>query len=405
MIEQSLILLQIIFIDIILAADNAIIIGLIAANFVPKNRKKIIFWGVVGALVFKVIFAIFATYLFKFYFIKILGGLLLIWIVNDLRKDLFEIQKIKSPKKKSMEPSFIKSIYKVLFADITISFDNVIGVVGAAKGNFGFMIFGLVLSVVLTGALATYLANYIQKHLWIAYIGLAFIFLVAIQLIISGLADFGMINIPNIIMNTSWMNLLTGINYRSSSIISPKSIPDDWKVGTSLESNNIQFKPEVSEYLITNSLQWQPFDSWYLNFRYGYGLAFSKFYFDKDTESINEKEWIRNQTLHRVKNGIILIPRSPTNTWNMWHQDHIDPLLNRAIQNMIMLYEVNPNKVYLMGYSAGGDGVYQLAPRMADRFAAAAMMAGHPNETSPLGLRNLPFTIHMGENDLSLIHI
>ena len=83
----------------------------------------------------------------------------------------------------------------------------------------------------------------------------------------------------------------------------------------------------------------------------------------------------------------------------MWHQDHIDPLLNRAIQNMIMLYEVNPNKVYLMGYSAGGDGVYQLAPRMADRFAAAAMMAGHPNETSPLGLRNLPFTIHMGEND------
>ena len=96
MIEQSLILLQIIFIDIILAADNAIIIGLIAANFVPKNRKKIIFWGVVGALVFKVIFAIFATYLFKFYFIKILGGLLLIWIVNDLRKDLFEIQKIKS---------------------------------------------------------------------------------------------------------------------------------------------------------------------------------------------------------------------------------------------------------------------------------------------------------------------
>ena len=110
LIEQSLILLQIIFIDIILAADNAIIIGLIAANFVPKNRKKIIFWGVVGALVFKVIFAIFATYLFKFYFIKILGGLLLIWIVNDLRKDLFEIQKIKSPKKNSMVPSFIKSI-------------------------------------------------------------------------------------------------------------------------------------------------------------------------------------------------------------------------------------------------------------------------------------------------------
>ena len=195
MIEQVIILTQIIFIDIILAADNAIIIGLIAASFVPKNRKKIILWGVAGALIFKVIFAIFATYLFKFYWIKVLGGILLIWIVNDLRKDLFEIKKIKSPTKKSKEPSYIQSVYKVLFADITISFDNVIGVVAAAKGYFGFMIFGLVLSVVLTGAGATYLANYIQKHLWIAYIGLAFIFLVAIQLIISGLADFGMINI------------------------------------------------------------------------------------------------------------------------------------------------------------------------------------------------------------------
>ena len=194
-IEQSLILLQIIFIDIILAADNAIIIGLIAANFVPKHRRQIILWGVAGALIFKVIFAIFATYLFKFYFIKILGGLLLIWIVYDLRKDLFEIKKVKSPTKVSKEPSYIQSVYKVLFADITISFDNVIGVVGASKGYFGFMIFGLVLSVILTGALATYLANYIQKHLWIAYVGLAFILLVAIQLIIGGLVDLEILKV------------------------------------------------------------------------------------------------------------------------------------------------------------------------------------------------------------------
>ena len=195
MIEQSIILIQIIFIDIILAADNAIIIGLIAANFAPKHRKQIILWGVAGALIFKVIFAVFATYLFEFYFIKILGGLLLIWIVNDLRKDLFEIKKDKSPTKKSKEPSYIQSVYKVLFADITISFDNVIGVVGAAKGNFGFMIFGLVLSVILTGAMATYLANYIQKHLWIAYIGLGFILLVAIQLVIGGLVDLDILSI------------------------------------------------------------------------------------------------------------------------------------------------------------------------------------------------------------------
>ena len=195
MVEEFVIITQIIFIDIILAADNAIIIGLIASNFVPKNRRQIILWGVGGALIFKIIFAVFATYLFKFYFIKILGGLLLIWIVNDLRKDLFEIKKIKSPTKKSKEPSYIQSVYKVLFADITISFDNVIGVVGASKGNFEFMIFGLILSVILTGALATYLANYIQKHLWIAYVGLGFILIVALQLVIGGLADLEILKI------------------------------------------------------------------------------------------------------------------------------------------------------------------------------------------------------------------
>ena len=195
MIEELVILTQIIFIDIILAADNAIIIGLIASNFVPKNRRQIILWGVAGALIFKIVFALFATYLFKFYFIKILGGLLLIWIVYDLKKDLFEIKKIKSTTKKSKEPSYIQSVYKVLFADITISFDNVIGVVGASKGHFGFMIFGLVLSVVLTGALATVLANYIQKHLWIAYVGLGFILLVALQLVIGGLVDLEILSI------------------------------------------------------------------------------------------------------------------------------------------------------------------------------------------------------------------
>jgi len=196
LIEEAVILLQIIFIDIILAADNAIIIGLIAANFVPKYRKQIILWGVAGALVFKVIFAIFATYLFEFYFVKILGGLLLIWIVNDLRKDLVEMKnKAKTSIKKSKSPSYIQSIYKVLFADITISFDNVIGVVGAAKGYFGFMIFGLVLSVVLTGALATYMANYIQKHIWIAYVGLVFILIVGLQLIIGGLVDLEILKI------------------------------------------------------------------------------------------------------------------------------------------------------------------------------------------------------------------
>ena len=109
--------------------------------------------------------------------------------------------------------------------------------------------------------------------------------------------------------------------------------------------------------------------------------------------------WIRHKTLYELENGILFTPRSPSNTWNMWHQSHIDTFFNRIIQNMIAFHDVDPNKIYLMGRSAGGDGVYQLAPRMADRFAAAAMSAGHPNEASPLGLRNIPFTIHMGELD------
>ena len=195
MIEELIILTKIIFITIILTADNAVIVGSIAANFVPKNRKQIIMWGVIGAFVFKIFFAIFATYLFEFYFIKILGGLLLIWIVNDLRKDLVDIKKVRSQTQKSKEPSYINSIGKVLFADIMISFDNVIGVVAAAKGYFGFMIFGLMLSVVLTGALATYMANYIQRHIWIAYIGLVFILIVGLQLVIGGLVDLEILNI------------------------------------------------------------------------------------------------------------------------------------------------------------------------------------------------------------------
>ena len=143
MLEESLVLVQIIFIDIVMAADNAIIIGMIAANFAPKHRKQIIMYGVLAAFVFRIIFALSANYLFGFPVIKIVGGLLLIWIVNDLRRDLFETKKIKSPTKVSKEPSFVQSIYKVIFADITLSFDNVIGVVGAAKEFFGLMIFGL----------------------------------------------------------------------------------------------------------------------------------------------------------------------------------------------------------------------------------------------------------------------
>jgi dienelactone hydrolase len=117
---------------------------------------------------------------------------------------------------------------------------------------------------------------------------------------------------------------------------------------------------------------------------------------------VNESQWenqIKLGQAYKPASGIYVAPRAPTDTWNLWHEGHIDPLFQRLIQNMVVFENVDPNKVYFMGYSAGGDGVYQLAPRMADRLAAAAMMAGHPNETSPLGLRNIGFTIHMGAQD------
>ncbi len=179
-----------------MAADNAIIIGLIAANFAPKNRKQIIMYGVFAAFIFRIMFALSATYLFEFAIIKIVGGALLVWIVNDLRQDLFgKKKKIKSPTRVSKEPCFMQGMYKVIFADLTLSFDNVIGVVGAAKDNFGLMIFGLLLSVILIGTLATYFAEYIQKNKWIGYVGLVVILIVAIQLIIGGLNDYGVLSI------------------------------------------------------------------------------------------------------------------------------------------------------------------------------------------------------------------
>lgn len=116
-------------------------------------------------------------------------------------------------------------------------------------------------------------------------------------------------------------------------------------------------------------------------------------------ESVNDQQWRNQIKLYEPAEGIYIAPRAPTDTWNLWHQDHVDPLLDRLIETYVAARNVNPNKVYLLGYSAGGDGVYQLAPRMADRFAAASMMAGHPNEAKPLGLRNLPFAIFAGEKD------
>lgn len=114
---------------------------------------------------------------------------------------------------------------------------------------------------------------------------------------------------------------------------------------------------------------------------------------------VNDQQWENQIRLYQPKDSLYIAPRAPTDTWNLWHEAHIDDLFNRLLEDAFVLGEVNPDRVYIMGYSAGGDGVYQLAPRMADRLAAAAMMAGHPNDASPLGLRNIGFTLHIGGRD------
>jgi poly(3-hydroxybutyrate) depolymerase len=116
-------------------------------------------------------------------------------------------------------------------------------------------------------------------------------------------------------------------------------------------------------------------------------------------KTVNDKQWENHKKLYSIEEGIYLAPRAPTNTWNLWHQPHIDRLFARLIEDMVVLENVDPNRVYLLGYSAGGDGVYQMAPRMTDRWAATAMMAGHPNGVSILSLRNVPFALQVGAND------
>ncbi len=116
-------------------------------------------------------------------------------------------------------------------------------------------------------------------------------------------------------------------------------------------------------------------------------------------KEVNDSQWENQKHLYKPAEGVYVAPRAPTDNWNLWHEPHIDRMFARLIEDMIVLNDVNPNRVYIMGYSAGGDGVYQLAPRMADSLAAASMMAGHPNDASPLGLRNIGFAIHVGALD------
>ena len=189
--EQILIFFQIVFIDILMAADNAIIIGLIAASFAKADRQKIIMLGVFAAFIFRVVFALVTVQLLQYPILKIIGGALLIWIILKLVHDLqlLDVFKTVKPKivKPKKQPSFFRGVYAVLIADVTLSFDNVLGVAAAAREHTYLLIFGLTLSVFLIATVATFFAEYIKKHSWVGIVGLLIILLVALQLIGGGI--------------------------------------------------------------------------------------------------------------------------------------------------------------------------------------------------------------------------
>ena len=189
--EQILIFFQIVFIDIVMAADNAIIIGLIASSFVKADRQKIIMLGVLAAFTFRVIFALITVQLLQYPILKIIGGSLLIWIIFKLIQDLelLDVFKTAKPKivKPKKQPSFARGVYAVLIADVTLSFDNVLGVAAAARDEPALLVFGLLLSVFLIATAAAFFAEYIKKHSWVGILGLIVIFYVALQLIFGGI--------------------------------------------------------------------------------------------------------------------------------------------------------------------------------------------------------------------------
>ena len=180
--EQLAILGQIILIDLVLAGDNAIIIGMVASKFPLEQRKKIIFWGIGGAVVLRIILTLLTAYLLQITGLRLLGGLLLLYIVYKLYKDVIK----GSDHEEDINvdnSSFLKAIWTILLADFTMSLDNVLGVAGAAGDHYKLLIFGLVLSIVLMAFAATLISNWIKKYKWIAWAGLLAILIVAIELI------------------------------------------------------------------------------------------------------------------------------------------------------------------------------------------------------------------------------
>ena len=180
--EQIIIFSQIVFIDLVLAGDNAIIIGMVASKFPLEQRKKIIFWGIGGAVVLRIILTLLTAYLLQITGLRLLGGLLLLYIVYKLYVDVIKGLDHESDIKVD-NSNFLKAIWTILLADFTMSLDNVLGVAGAAGDHYALLVFGLVLSIVLMATAATLISNWIKKYKWIAWAGLFAILIVAIDLI------------------------------------------------------------------------------------------------------------------------------------------------------------------------------------------------------------------------------
>ena len=180
--EQITILTQIIFIDLVLAGDNAIIIGMVASKFPPDQRKKVIFWGIGGAVVLRIILTLLTAYLLQITGLRLIGGILLLYIVYKLYVDVIK-GAAKNEDIKVDNSSFLKAIWTVLLADFTMSLDNVLGVAGAAGHHYHLLIFGLILSIVLMAVAANLISGWIKKYKWIAWLGLLAILIVAVELI------------------------------------------------------------------------------------------------------------------------------------------------------------------------------------------------------------------------------
>jgi len=180
--EQIAILTQIIFIDLVLAGDNAIIIGMVASKFPPEQRKKVILWGIGGAVILRIVLTLLTAYLLQITGLRLIGGMLLLYIVYKLYVDVIKGSE-REENIKVDNSSFLKAIWTVLLADFTMSLDNVLGVAGAAGEHYGLLVFGLVLSIILMATAATLISGWIKKYKWIAWLGLLAILAVAVELI------------------------------------------------------------------------------------------------------------------------------------------------------------------------------------------------------------------------------